>query len=198
MSSLTTLLSGGSSAGAIDHRKEGLPLFGMWGDNSDGNHNVNYRVFDSGFQNVGSPWGAVCNSTTNYRFGMLSDASHAYTDNDHGQHVSHENLTTQDYTSWTYWNKSTYQCDQYPHAQYYSSSRDGFVSWHSYHQYTSSFEYQNGWTKLNMVLPEGIRPRRMFVNRRFTLRERYPGQHGAPNIDTYDYTSHMLNTDQTY
>ena len=93
MSNYATLLGG--SGGSIDHRKEGLPLFGMWGDNSDGNHNVNYRVFDSGFNNVGSPWGAVCNSTTNYRFGMLSDSAHAYTDNDHGQHVSHHALTSQ-------------------------------------------------------------------------------------------------------
>ena len=198
MSSLTTLLSGGSAAGAIDHRKEALPLFGMWGDNSDQNHNVNYRIFDSGFKNVGSPWGAVCNSTTNYRFGMLADASHSYSLNDHGTHVSHHDLTTQGYSSWTYWNKSTYQCDQYPHAQFYTSSRDGFVSWHSYHEYSSSFEYQNGWNKLNMVLPEGIRPRRMFVNRRNTLRERYPGNHGAPNIDEYDYSSHRTEASNTY
>jgi hypothetical protein len=29
MATLSNLLGGGSSAGAIDHRKEGLPLFGI-------------------------------------------------------------------------------------------------------------------------------------------------------------------------
>ena len=87
MASLSNLLGG--SGGTIDHRKEGLPLFGIWGDNGDQNHNVNYRIYDSGFNNVGSPWAAVCNSTTNYRFGMLSDASHSYSYNDHGTDVSH-------------------------------------------------------------------------------------------------------------
>jgi len=197
MSNYSTLLGGGS-AGAIDHRKESLPLFGFWGDNSDQNHHMTYRVFDSGFKETGSPWGAISNSTTNYRFGITGDASFSYSHNDHGTHVSHHDLTSQGYSSWTYWNKSLYQCDQYPHAQFYTSSRDGMVSWHSLHEYTSSFEYQNGWCKLNMVLPEGIRPRRMFLNRRFTMREQYPGNHACPNVDYYNYSSHLLNTDQTY
>ena len=50
MSNYSTLLGGGSAAGAIDHRKEALPLFGFWGDNSDQNHHVTYRVFDSGLK----------------------------------------------------------------------------------------------------------------------------------------------------
>ena len=165
MATLSNLLGGGS-ASAIDHRKEGLPLFGVWGDDGNQNSNMNYRIFDSGYKNVGSPWGSVCNSTTNYRFGILGDASHAYSQDDHGTDVSHSDLTSQDYSSWTNWLKSMYQCDQYPHAQYYTSSKDGFISFHSYHHMTSSFVYQTGWTKLNMVFPEGIRPRRMFCIRR--------------------------------
>ena len=197
MATLSNLLGGGS-ASAIDHRKEGLPLFGVWGDDGNQNSNMNYRIFDSGYKNVGSPWGSVCNSTTNYRFGILGDASHAYSQDDHGTDVSHSDLTSQDYSSWTNWLKSMYQCDQYPHAQYYTSSKDGFISFHSYHHMTSSFEYQTGWTKLNMVLPEGIRPRRMFCNRRRTLREMNMGNNSCANIDAYLYTSHMLNTDNTY
>ena len=77
MSNYSTLLGGGS-AGAIDHRKEALPLFGFWGDNSDQNHHMTYRVFDSGFKETGSPWGGVCNSTTNYRFGITGDSSFSY------------------------------------------------------------------------------------------------------------------------
>ena len=77
MATLSNLLGGGS-AGAIDHRKEGLPLFGLFGTSGDQNTHMNYRIFDSGFKNVGSPWGAVCNSTTNYRFGILGDGSFAY------------------------------------------------------------------------------------------------------------------------
>ena len=196
MASLSNLLGGG---GTVDHRKEGLPLFGIWGDNSDQNHNVNYRIYNSSFNNVGSPWAAVCNSTTNYRFGMLSDASHSYTYNDHGTDVSHCDLTSQDYTTYTCYLKSMYQCDQYPWAQYYTSSKDGFISWHSYHQITSSFEFTTAWTKLNHVLPEGIRPRRLFTNRRQTMRE-YNGGQAAGNgqIDYYDYSSHMLDVTNTY
>ena len=75
MATLSNLLGGGSSAGAIDHRKEGLPLFGLFGTSGDQNTHMTYRIFDSGFKCVGSPWAAVCNSTTNYRFGILGDAS---------------------------------------------------------------------------------------------------------------------------
>jgi hypothetical protein len=198
MASLTNLLGGGSSGGSIDHRKEGLPLFGIWGDNSDQNHNVNYRIYDSGFKNVGSPWAAVCNSTTNYRFGMLGDASHSYNYSDHSTDVSHCNLTSQSYTSWTCYLKSMYQCDQYPWAQYYTSSKDGFISFHSYHQMTSSFEFTTAWSKLNMVLPEGIRPRRLFTNRQQTMRELNPGNNSSGQIQWYNYTSHMLLTTSAY
>ena len=41
MATLSNLLGGGS-ASAIDHRKEGLPLFGVWGD--DGNQNSNMKT----------------------------------------------------------------------------------------------------------------------------------------------------------
>ena len=197
MATLSNLLGGGS-AGAIDHRKEGLPLFGLWGDDGGGNSNVTYRVFDSGYKMVGSPWGAVCNSTTNYRFGMLGDATHAYSQSDHGTDVSHADLTSQQYDSWTNWLKSLYQCDQYPHAQYYTSSRDGYSSFHSYHHASSMFEFQVGWTKINMVLPEGCRPRRMFCNRRRSLREQNVGNNACANIDHYLYTSHLLDTTNTY
>ena len=195
MSNLSTLLAGATTA--TDPRKEGLPLFGLFGQNSDQNHHLNYRIFDSNFKQVNTPWGAVCNTTTNYRFGMLGDASHAYWGSDHSTNIGHANLTTEGWTSWTAWNKSIYQIDQYPHAQYYTSSRNGAISWHSYHNISSSFECQNGWTKLNMVLPEGIRPRRIFCNRRFSLRE-MSGLHGTANFDHYDYTPHLLKTDQTY
>ena len=61
MANYATLLGGG---GSVDNRKEGLPLFGLWGQDSSQNHGANYRIFDSDFRNVGSPWGAVCNSTS--------------------------------------------------------------------------------------------------------------------------------------
>ena len=77
MATLSNLLGGGS-AGAIDHRKEGLPLFGLFGTSGDQNVHMTYRIFDSGYKCVGSPWGATAHSTTNYRFGILGDASFAY------------------------------------------------------------------------------------------------------------------------
>jgi len=70
MSNLSTILGGdseGAAGAAVDPRKEGLPLFGLLGTDGSGNQNWNYRVFDSGMRNVGSPWGAFSNSTTNSR-----------------------------------------------------------------------------------------------------------------------------------
>ena len=49
-----------------------------------------------------------------------------------------------------------------------------------------------------MNLPEGCRPRRMFLNRRNSLREMYPGNSSCPAIDHYDYTSHKLDNTNTY
>ena len=193
MSNLSKLF--GSSGSTTDPRKEGLPLFGMWGGSSDMNTQMQFRVFDSNFRVTGSPWGSTCDTTTNYRFGILADGSHAYAMNDHGTDF-HSNLTTEGYSSWTNYQKSMYQVDQYPHCFHYTASRDGFVTWQSYHQFTSSFEYQVGWTKLNQVLPEGIRPRRTFTNRRHTMRE-FMGNSDC-NCDYYNYESHLLNTDQAY
>jgi hypothetical protein len=64
---------------------------------------------------------------------------------------------------------------------------------------SSSFEFTTAWSKLNHVLPEGIRPRRLFTNRRQTMRE-YNGGQAAGNgqIDFYDYSSHMLDVTNTY
>ena len=103
MATLSNLLGGGS-AGAIDHRKEGLPLFGLFGTSGDQNDHMTYRIFDSGFKIVGSPWGAVCNSTTNYRFGILGDASFAYSKDDFGTSIGHDNFSSQTYDDWQkYW-----------------------------------------------------------------------------------------------
>ena len=103
MSNLSTIF--GSSGSTTDPRKEGLPLFGMWGGSSDSNTQMQFRVFDSNFRVTGSPWGSTCDTTTNYRFGILADASHAYNMKDHGDNF-HNNLTTEGYDSWTKYIKS--------------------------------------------------------------------------------------------
>ena len=51
MATLSNLLGGGG-AGAIDHRKEGLPLFGLFGTSGDQNDHMTYRIFDSGFNTI--------------------------------------------------------------------------------------------------------------------------------------------------
>jgi len=193
MSNLSTILGGSSEA--VDPRKEGLPLFGLLGSDG-GNQNWNYRVFDSAMQNVGSPWGAFSNSTTSYRAGILGDATHAYNMSDHGSSLG-VNLSTSAYSSWTSFNHSGYQVDQYPHAMYYTASREGHVSWQSYHQMTSQFEFIVGWTKINQVLPEGCRPRRIFCNRKFSLREQ-SGNNQLASLDHYLYSSHLLVTNHAY
>ena len=182
----------------IDSRKEGLPLYGFLGDSGDGNGHWTFRVFDSGHKIVGNPWGQATHSTASYRFGITGDAMHAYNYSDFGTDITHSDLTTQGYSSWTNYNKSIYQTDQYPWGQYYSLSRTGYITWNGYHQYTESMEYQIGWTKLNHVLPEGIRPRRLFCNRRQTLRELNNGNNTSGQIQYYQYTTHMLDVTNTY
>jgi hypothetical protein len=181
-----------------DSRKEGLPLYGFLGDNSDGNTNWTFRVFDSGHKIVGNPWGQATYSTAGHRFGITSDAMHAYNYSDFGNDITHSDLTTQGYDSWTCYNKSIYQTDQYPWGQYYSLSRTGYVTWNGYHQYTESMEFQIGWTKINHVLPEGIRPRRLFCNRRQTLRELNAGNNTSGQIQYYNYSTHMPVVTNTY
>ena len=181
-----------------DSRKEGLPLYGFMGDSGDANGHMTFRIFDSGHKIVGNPWGQGTYSTASYRFGICGDAMHAYNYNDFGTDVTHSDLTTQDYTSWTNYNKSVYQCDQYPWGQYYTLSRTGYVTWQSYHSFSSSFEYQIGWTKVNHVLPEGIRPRRLFCNRRQTLRELNNGGNTSGEIQYYNYSTHMPVVTNTY
>jgi hypothetical protein len=182
----------------IDHRKEGLPLYGFLGDSGDGNTHWQFRIFDSGHKIVGNPWGGTGHSTTHHRFGITSDAMHSYTFNDFGTDVTHGDLTTQAYNSWTIWNRSNYQTDQYPWAQYYTLSRAGDITWQSYHNITEGMEFTVGWTKINHVLPEGIRPRRLFCNRRQTLRELNPGNNASGQIGYYNYTAHMLNVTNSY
>ncbi len=184
---------------STDSRKEGLPLYGFLGNSSDMNEHMTFRVFDSGHKIVSTPWGQGTHSTSSYRFGICGDAMHAYSHgNDFGTDISHSDLTTQDYSSWTNYNKSIYQCDQYPWGQYYSCSRTGYVSWQSYHSFSTCMEFQVGWTKVNHVLPEGIRPRRLFCNRRQTLRELNNGNNLNGAIQYYNYTSHMPNVTNTY
>ena len=183
----------------IDSRKEGLPLYGFMGDSGDANGHMTFRVFDSGHKIVGTPWGQGTHSTASYRFGICGDGMHAYSHgNDFGTDVTHSDLTTQSYSSYTNYVKSIYQTDQYPWAQYYTLSRTGYVTWQQFHQYTESFEYQIGWTKINHVLPEGIRPRRLFCNRRQTLRELNPGNNASGQIQYYNYSAHMPNVTNTY
>jgi hypothetical protein len=182
-----------------DSRKEGLPLYGFMGSSGDQNEHMSFRIFDSGHKVVGTPWGQGTHSTASYRFGICGDGMHAYSHGaDFGTDINHADLTTQGYDSWTNYNKSIYQTDQYPWGQYYTLSRTGYVTWQSYHQYTESLEFQIGWTKLNMVLPEGIRPRRLFCNRRQTLREMNPGNNASGQIQYYNYTTHMLSVVNDY
>ena len=181
-----------------DHRKEGLPLYGQQGDSGDSNGQMNFRVFDSGHKIVSTPWGGTGHSTSHHRFGICGDAMHSYTNNDFGDNTTHADLTTQGSGSWVNWNKSVYQCDQYPWAQYYTLSRNGDYTFQSFHNLGESMEFTVGWTKINHVLPEGIRPRRLFCNRRQTLRELNPGNNASGQIGYYNYTSHMLSVVNDY
>jgi len=140
-----------------DSRREGFPLFNQWG--GQGNQDWQCKNYDSSFQPVGGPWAAVTNSTSSYRMGMLGDPTFAYSRADFG--TANGQLTSQGYNTWDNWQQSLHQNDQYPASAFGSVAAQGYQTFYSLHNTTSTKLYK-GYVLINQIMPEGMRPRRFF------------------------------------
>lgn len=158
MANLSQFLGGGAGQDD-DPRKEGSPLYCMYGGdfNSQGFDAV---VRDStSHQTVSSPWGAVHNTTASYNYGMLSSTQAYGYNGDAGQLQSQ--FSSNAYGAWTQYTQSLYQNDQYPHFQYGSCSSTGRITWLSVHSNMGS-GMAHATLVNNTSMPVGTRPRRLY------------------------------------
>jgi len=166
MSTLSFLFGSGNT---VDPRKEGLPLFGI--GYADFNQQTSLRVIDSNFNIVGSPWGAIFNTTVGYSSGMHADAMWGYgggSSQDMGNWRG--SLSTEGYSSYSQWIRSMHQHDQYPMGMYVDLSPEGMFNGQTLHGFSNT-KTLRGRFLINQILPEGCRPRRYFQMQSNTFRE---------------------------
>jgi hypothetical protein len=158
MANLSQFLGGGSGSEG-DPRAEGAPLYCMYGgDYNSGGFNSIIRDTTAN-QAVGSPWGAVTNSTASYSFGQVSNGQGFGYNGDAG--TPSNNFSSQTSTSYAAFSQSLFQNDQYPHFMYGTCSKEGAIAWNSSHA-------QMGHTSNNHLInhtgmPAGVRPRRYYT-----------------------------------
>jgi len=158
MANLSQFLGGGGGSEG-DPRTEGSPLYCMYGGdyNSIGFNSIIRDTTSN--QAVGSPWGAVTNSTANYAFGQAANGQGFGYNADGG--TPNNNLTSQGYSSWGAYSQSIYQNDQYPHFLYGSCSQYGAIAWNSTH--ASMGIFSNDYLINHSSMPAGVRPRRYYM-----------------------------------
>jgi hypothetical protein len=164
MTSLSTLYGGGDSGGAgTDPLQEGYPVVAIYGGSFNDNSDVRLHRVHSG-ELVGSPWGAITNSTASYQHGQANMHMFGY-NSDYGNLDG--NLSSQDYGSYNQFTMSLYQNDHYPYSWFGSASKDGRMGFQSFH---SSDHYRKYYRRINVISLPGRRPRRQFNlnNTRFT------------------------------
>lgn len=153
-----------------DPRKEGYPLFGV--GFGTGNNIQSFRIFNSNFQCVGSPYTSIQNTTTGYRHGMAIDQFYMYSLSDYsdGQGIlSSQAANSSDYT------QSIYQNDQYPQSLYNNCSPLGYRRGVNMvvGSYLSYGLMGQGKYLIKQILPEGVRPRRFFTINGNTMKESF-------------------------
>lgn len=157
MTNLSQFLGGGVGQDD-DSRKEGPPLFAMYGGDFNTNFDVILRDTTS-LNTVGSPWSAITSSTASYSHGQSSSTQSFGYNGDAGTLSSV--LSTQGWTSYTTFTQSLFQNNQYPHFMFGSCSSQGRMSWLSPHQsFGNGAAHQVLMDVTNM--PEGCRPRRLY------------------------------------
>jgi len=158
MANLSQFLGGGGGSEG-DPRTEGAPLYCMYGGdyNSIGFNSIIRDTTAN--QAVGSPWGAVTNSTANYAFGQASSGQGFGYNADAGTLSSQ--LSSQGSGSYSPWSQSLFQNDQYPHFLYGSCSKEGAIAWNSSH--ASMGNSANNYLINHTSMPAGVRPRRYYT-----------------------------------
>jgi hypothetical protein len=142
---------------AVDPRREGLPTFALFG--GDMNQKFFHKVVGSDMQVIGTPWGAIGNTTSSYTAGVMADPMFSYSASDFG--TLNGNLSSEGFGFNAGWVQSLHQNDQYPAAYFGSTSASGMQGWNCFHD-AASLKSHKGYTLINQVMPEGMRPRRFF------------------------------------
>jgi len=156
MTSLSTLFGGGDTGGGgADPLLEGLPCVAIYGGSFNDYFDMRIHRVHSG-ELIGSPWGAITNSTANYAHGMANYQMFGY-QADYGNLQGQ--FSSEGYGSHQNFTQSLFQNDHYPYSFYGSTSPEGRMGFHSFHggDYYQKFE-----RRINVISSKGRRPRRQF------------------------------------
>jgi hypothetical protein len=157
MANLSQFLGGGAGSEG-DPRKEGAPLYGMYGGSMNNFFDTLVRDATS-HECVSSPWGGATTSTASYSYGSMSQTQGYGYSGDAG--APNSQLTSQDSSSWNQWSQALFQNDQYPHFLFGSCSHMGRLAWNSIHANMGVNSNDNLISHTSM--PAGTRPRRYFT-----------------------------------
>lgn len=143
----------------VDPRKEGLPCFGIWANDGNGNTHASFRVLNSEFQIISPPYGSTTTSTASYRFGMSGDASYGYS-SDLNSYFNTSSTLSSNVLNTTAANASLHCHDQFPMGMFTDCNASGYMSGHT----TSGTNYlmNSAHFLIDQILPEGVRPRRFW------------------------------------
>ena len=156
MTSLSTLFSSGAATGAgQDPLEEGLPVIAVYGGDFNQNFDLRLHRVHSG-ELMGSPWGAITNSTASYSHGQTNMHMFGY-NSDYGS-LSGQ-FSSEGYSSYNNFTQSLYQNDHYPYALFGSVSKDGRMGMQSFH---GSGWYTKVYYRIHVQSLKGRRPRRQF------------------------------------
>ena len=144
-----------------EQQTEGYPIFGLWGSDG-GNQYQSMQMYDSLLNTKGTPHGAKANSTTSYQFGNYADGSLGYNGDYSGSYQTTGQLSTQPATS-SYWVQANRCNNMFPMHEMMDLSPTGSYRplWGTSNTSSNSPSY-NTMYLMNMVLPEGRRPRKFF------------------------------------
>lgn len=155
MSTLSYLLTNNIT----DPRVEGLPMFGV--GYGAGNAIQSYRVFNSAFNCVGSPYMSAENAASANRYGMSMDQYYMFSKSDF---VDTEAVLGAEASGNGNWFQSLHQNDNYPMSAWSDCSALGYRRGVNFMQggFASYGKFKAGQYLINQSLPAGVRPRRYF------------------------------------
>ena len=181
MTSLSTLFGGGDTGSAAqDPLQEGLPVVAIYGGSFNQHWDVRLHRVHSG-ELIGSPWGAMTNSTASYASGQQNMHEFGY-NSDRGSLTS--GYSSHDYGNYTNYTMSMLQNDHYPYAWFGSCSKDGRMGVHSFH---GSDHYRKYYRRINVISLAGRRPRRQFnISNEYFSETQFNSSYGTKSIVRFD------------
>ena len=186
MTSLSTLFGGGDTGSAAqDPLQEGYPVIAVYGGSFNDNWDVRLHRVHSG-ELVGSPWGAITNSTASYSHGMSNTHIFGY-NSDYGS--LNTGYSSHGYSSWPQYSMSMLQHDHYPYSWYGNCSKDGRLGFMSFH---GDDHYRKYYRRINVISLSGRRPRRQFnLSNEYFSETQFNSSYGTKSIIRFDTNSNQ-------